>query len=313
MEFPVVFLADVNTLASNTIRGYLLDMQYREHLRYVRWSQHILDTYCIVAPRRGYQTEEQAKDYVELLKSRFKDAMVEISPEAAKKVVELNWPDENDDRKVAAALISSDADILITNDEGSGFPPDLMAEIGKVKMTSDEFLTEIFIGNPAKALALFSQHRKELQENYIVDDRQILAALVSAELLEFAKHIGKEIGIEAPSEAEAKLMTKDRWEVRETKPQVSAKDNNSAIVVNNSTTALGHTANPTTSNESLPSQPQTSKHSLSSQSASQLNMTGAGGLAARCGELMPRAGVPCARIAGHAGPHRSPQSYYRHK
>lgn len=127
---------DTNVIYPLWIRDLLLWFAFFE-LYTPKWSQNIFDEWIEVMLRKGIQKNEAYKR-TNIMNLAFPDAQVENYEPL---IEMLNLPDKKD-RHVLAAAITTNADLIITNNL-KDFPEDYLASFGLKAKCADDFLTDI--------------------------------------------------------------------------------------------------------------------------------------------------------------------------
>lgn len=147
-----IVLGDANVLYSRVLRDYLL-YAMTHHLIRVIWSAEILDEVIehLTANIESFD-KEAGRRLVSAMNSAFPHSQIEITDEARAAVAGYRMTDE-DDRHVIAAAVSAEATALCSDDR-TGFPPDVMQELGIKVITSDSLLSAIITDHPETMIDL---------------------------------------------------------------------------------------------------------------------------------------------------------------
>lgn len=125
---------DANVLFSPLVTDLILELAVANIYR-PKWSQKIHDEWISAVLRARPNADESAlRRRCAMMDAAFPDAMISI-------IAPLTWPelpDPNDAHVVAAALVAR-ADVIVTNNTRD-FPEPLMATLGMVVQSADEFL-----------------------------------------------------------------------------------------------------------------------------------------------------------------------------
>ncbi len=154
-------LLDANVLVQAAVRDTLLRAA-AEGLYRPFWSQDILAeterTVLRLLQKRGHgDPERQAKRLNAAMRAAFPEAMVT----GYQALVPAMQNDEQD-RHVLAAAITSQAQVIVTNNIGH-FPPTALTPYQIEAMTADEFLADLFDLRPQLLCTLLAQQVADLQ------------------------------------------------------------------------------------------------------------------------------------------------------
>lgn len=127
---------DTNVIYPLWIRDLLLWFAFYE-LYTPKWSENIFDEWIDVMLRKGIE-EEEAYKRANKMNIAFPDALVENYEPL---IETLRLPDQKD-RHVLAAAITTNADLIITNNL-KDFPIDYLSSFGLKAKCADDFLTDI--------------------------------------------------------------------------------------------------------------------------------------------------------------------------
>lgn len=144
-----VVVADANILYSRTLRDYFLYAADQGAIE-IHWSQQILDEMSRnlrlkvgLSETRTARLELLMNDYIEY-------ALIDVEPEDLAAVDGV--PMDADDRHVLAAVLSADADILLTENTRH-FPREWMTKNGIELVTAGELLVRLAEQFPDKMQA----------------------------------------------------------------------------------------------------------------------------------------------------------------
>ncbi|MEL6643861.1 MAG: PIN domain-containing protein [Pseudomonadota bacterium] len=136
-------LIDANVLYPTVLREITLGVAATGYFTPL-WSARILEEWARAAARRDPAQEPIARGEIALLRARWPDAEVAVSPETE---ATLHLPDPNDIHVLAAA-IDGGADELLTMNRAD-FPTRTLAAHGILRRDPDGFLTEALAAQPA--------------------------------------------------------------------------------------------------------------------------------------------------------------------
>jgi predicted nucleic acid-binding protein len=180
-----IVLGDANVLYSRVLRDYLL-YAMTHHLIRVIWSAEILDEVIehLTANIESFD-KEAGRRLVSAMNSAFPHSQIEITDEARAAVAGYRMTDE-DDRHVIAAAVSAEATALCSDDR-TGFPPDVMQELGIKVITSDSLLSAIITDHPETMIKVHRAHVTGLKgatDQSTLDALRRAGARNAAELVE---------------------------------------------------------------------------------------------------------------------------------
>lgn len=165
-------LGDANVLYSRVVRDYLLYAMAHQLIR-VTWSAEILGEVVehLIENVEGFDVAAGER-LVAAMNGTFPYAQVDLTAEARAAVSEFTLPDK-DDRHVIAAAVSAEAAFLCTEDR-TGFPPDVLAELGIEAVTPDELFCTLIEVVPE---AMLEVHRTVVARLRGATDESTIAAL----------------------------------------------------------------------------------------------------------------------------------------
>lgn len=186
MSHAPVAVLDANVLLKKNLQNFILNAA-AENLVTVIWSEHILDTVIRIGNKSKNYAPDEAVNLVAALQKYFPDSEMEPTVDATERIRALNWPDPSDDAKVAALALSVGAEIITTDDAGSGFPPDLMAAIGVKRVSSSKFLTNLFREDPETMGRIFTDIDEKRRARYGYTTQDLIDNLSKSGATGFAK------------------------------------------------------------------------------------------------------------------------------
>lgn len=135
-------LIDANVLYPTVLREIVLGVATTGYFTPL-WSARILEEWARAAARRDPAQEPVARGEIALLRARWPDAEVAVSPETEAR---LHLPDANDVHVLAAAIDGGAGELLTMN--LSDFPTRKLAGEGIVRRDPDGFLVEALGAEP---------------------------------------------------------------------------------------------------------------------------------------------------------------------
>jgi predicted nucleic acid-binding protein len=151
-----VVLADANILFSRTLRDYVIYAADEGAIE-IHWSRQILAEMSRNLREKLGLSHENTSRLEQLMNGYIEYALLDVDPGhlAAVEAVEMDAKD----RHVLAAVISADADILLT-DNTKDFPAEWMAEQGIELLTAGQLLIRLADAFPDK---MRSAHEKTVR------------------------------------------------------------------------------------------------------------------------------------------------------
>lgn len=151
--FPVVI--DACVLFNASVRDTLLRAAeyglYRLH-----WSQKILDETTKNLIQDGRMNSKQAKHFVEELSNAFPDAMVTVADD-----IIAAMKNDPKDRHVAAAAVSSSAQVIVTFNIDD-FKPEHLGHLNIEAQKPDVFLLYLFSAQPLLMIRILLEQAEDL-------------------------------------------------------------------------------------------------------------------------------------------------------
>lgn len=135
-------LIDANVLYPTVLREIVLGVAEQGYFEPL-WSPRILEEWARAAARRDPAQEPIARGEIALLRTRWPDAEVRVSPQTEAR---LSLPDADDIHVLAAAIDGRAAELLTMN--LSDFPTRTLSAEGIVRRDPDGFLVEALAAEP---------------------------------------------------------------------------------------------------------------------------------------------------------------------
>jgi predicted nucleic acid-binding protein len=153
----LIAVLDANVLIPAAPRDTLLRAA-EARLFQLRWSDDILGEVERNLVGHGLTSDLDARDLLNEMRSYFPEALVR-----GYEPLVTSMSNAPEDRHVLAAAVRAGAHVIVTENR-SDFPQDALAPFGIEAQTIDRFLTELFLGWPARMVRIVQQQADDLND-----------------------------------------------------------------------------------------------------------------------------------------------------